>query len=81
MLNIIKYGIGKKHIVPEYIGYCSYTRAAAKEGIDRVLEKFKGTYKEDLELQVQYYQRNYSWKTPIQEWKNFFNYVRQQKNS
>ena len=41
----------------------------------------KGTYKEDLELQVQYYQRNYSWKTRIQEWKNFFNYVRQQKNS
>jgi superfamily I DNA/RNA helicase len=47
LLNIIKYGIGKKHIVPEYIGYCSYTRAAAKEGIDRVLEKFKGVYKED----------------------------------
>jgi superfamily I DNA/RNA helicase len=52
LLNIIKYGIGKKHIVPEYIGYCSYTRAAAKEGIDRVLEKFKGVHTKKIHLNV-----------------------------
>ena len=47
LLNIIKYGIGKKHIVPEYIAYCSFTRAAAKEGMDRILKAFPGKYKED----------------------------------
>ena len=47
LLNIVKYGIGKLHKVPEYIGYCSYTRAAAKEGMDRVLKAFPGKYKED----------------------------------
>ena len=47
LLNIVKYGVGKLHKVPEYIGYCSYTRAAAKEGMDRVLQAFPGKYKED----------------------------------
>ena len=47
LLNIVKYGVGKLHKVPEYIGYCSYTRAAAKEGMDRVLKAFPGKYKED----------------------------------
>lgn len=47
LLNIVKYGVGKLYKVPEYIGYCSYTRAAAKEGMDRVLQAFPGKYKED----------------------------------
>jgi len=47
LLNIIKYGISKKHIVPEYIAYCSFTRAAAKEGMERILKAYPGKYKED----------------------------------
>jgi superfamily I DNA/RNA helicase len=34
-------------MVPDYIGFCSYTVKAAREGMERVLKKFKGTYRED----------------------------------
>jgi len=34
-------------MVPDYIAFCSYTRKAAREGMERVLKKFKGTYRED----------------------------------
>lgn len=47
LLNIIKYGIGKLHKVPEYVAYCSFTRSAAKEGMDRILKAFPNKYKED----------------------------------
>ena len=47
LLNIVEKGILKKHMVPDYISFCSYTRKAAREGMERVLKKFKGRYKED----------------------------------
>jgi len=34
-------------MVPDYIAFCSYTRKAAREGMERVLKKFKGTFRED----------------------------------
>lgn len=47
LLNIVEKGISRKHMVPDYIGFCSYTVKAAREGMERVLKKFKGRYKED----------------------------------
>ena len=47
LLNIVEKGISRKHMVPDYVSFCSYTRKAAREGMERVLKKFKGRYKED----------------------------------
>ena len=48
--------------------------------LNSVIDNYKkGQYKEDLELQVKYYEKHYSWKTRIEEWRNFFKYVRSQK--
>ena len=47
LLNIVEKGIHIKHMVPDYIAFCSYTRKAAREGMERVLKKFKGTFRED----------------------------------
>ena len=38
-------------------------------------------YKDDLEMQIKYYNKNYSWETRIQEWINFLNYVRRKKTT
>ena len=47
LLDIVEKGISRKHMVPDYIGFCSYTVKAAREGTARLLKKFKGTYRED----------------------------------
>jgi glycosyltransferase involved in cell wall biosynthesis len=41
----------------------------------------EGNYKEDLDLQVKYYEKNYSWKTRIEEWRNFLQYARTRKKA
>jgi hypothetical protein len=38
-----------------------------------------GVYKEDTQLQTQFYKKFYSWETRIEEWKGFLNYVRSNK--
>ena len=48
------------------------------ETLNSVLDNYKqNMYKEDLEMQVKYYNKYYSWETRVQEWRNFLNYVRQ----
>ena len=48
------------------------------ETLNSVLDNYKqNMYKEDLEMQVKYYNKYYSWNTRIQEWRNFLNYARQ----
>ena len=50
--------------------------------LNSVIDNYKNDlYKDDLEMQTKYYNKYYSWNTRIQEWKNFLNYVRQQKTS
>ena len=50
------------------------------ETLNSVIDNYKnGIYKEDLEMQIRYYNKYYSWETRIQEWKNFLNYVRREK--
>jgi len=46
--------------------------------LNSVLDNYKNNlYKEDLELQIKYYEKYYSWNTRIAEWNNFLNYVKQ----
>jgi UDP-glucose:(glucosyl)LPS alpha-1,2-glucosyltransferase len=48
------------------------------ETLNSVLDNYKqNMYKEDLEMQVKYYNKYYSWNTRIQEWRNFLNYAGQ----
>ena len=48
--------------------------------LNSVIDNYKNNlYKDDLEMQTKYYNKYYSWNTRIQEWKNFLNYVRQEK--
>ena len=48
--------------------------------LNRVIDAYKqGAYKEELNDQVKYYNRYYSWKTRIKQWKGFLNYVRQER--
>jgi glycosyltransferase involved in cell wall biosynthesis len=50
--------------------------------LNSVIDNYKNDlYKEDLEMQIQYYNKYYSWNTRIQEWNNFLNYVRNQKKA
>lgn len=50
------------------------------ETLNSVIDNYKNNlYKDDLEMQIKYYNKNYSWETRIQEWKNFLNYVRTEK--
>ena len=50
--------------------------------LNSVLDNYKNNlYKEDLEMQIKYYEKYYSWNTRIVEWKNFLNYVRSQKET
>jgi len=50
--------------------------------LNSVIDNYKNNlYKEDLEMQIQYYNKYYSWNTRIQEWINFLNYVRNQKKA
>ncbi len=50
--------------------------------LNSVLDNYKNNlYKEDLELQIKYYEKYYSWNTRIQEWNNFLNYVRSKKET
>ena len=52
------------------------------ETLNSVIDNYKNNlYKDDLEMQIKYYNKNYSWETRIQEWKNFLNYVRTEKTS
>jgi len=52
------------------------------ETLNSVIDNYKNNlYKDDLEMQIKYYNKNYSWETRIQEWINFFNYVRTKKTS
>jgi hypothetical protein len=48
------------------------------ETLNSVLDNYKqNMYKEDLEMQVKYYNKYYSWETRVQEWRNFLNYAGQ----
>jgi UDP-glucose:(glucosyl)LPS alpha-1,2-glucosyltransferase len=48
------------------------------ETLNSVLDNYKqNMYKYDLEMQVKYYNKYYSWNTRIQEWRNFLNYAGQ----
>jgi glycosyltransferase involved in cell wall biosynthesis len=50
------------------------------ETLNSVIDNYRDNlYKDDLEMQIKYYNKNYSWETRIQEWKNFLNYVRTEK--
>jgi len=50
--------------------------------LNSVIDNYKNNlYKDDLEMQIKYYKKYYSWNTRIQEWKNFLNYVREQKKA
>jgi len=50
--------------------------------LNSVLDNYKNNlYKEDLEMQIKYYDKYYSWNTRIEEWKNFLNYVRNKKET
>lgn len=50
------------------------------ETLNSVIDNYRNNlYKDDLEMQTKYYNKNYSWETRIQEWINFFNYVRTKK--
>jgi UDP-glucose:(glucosyl)LPS alpha-1,2-glucosyltransferase len=50
------------------------------ETLNSVIDNYRDhLYKDDLEMQIKYYNKNYSWETRIQEWKNFLNYVRTEK--
>jgi len=50
------------------------------ETLNSVIDNYKNNlYKDDLEMQIKYYNKNYSWETRIQEWINFLNYVRRKK--
>jgi glycosyltransferase involved in cell wall biosynthesis len=52
------------------------------ETLNSVIDNYKNNlYKDDLEMQIKYYNKNYSWETRIQEWINFLNYVRTKKTS
>ena len=50
------------------------------ETLNSVIDNYRDNlYKDDLEMQIKYYNKNYSWETRIQEWRNFLNYVRTEK--
>jgi UDP-glucose:(glucosyl)LPS alpha-1,2-glucosyltransferase len=50
--------------------------------LNSVIDNYKNDlYKEDLEMQIKYYNKYYSWNTRITEWNNFLNYVRQEKTN
>jgi len=52
------------------------------ETLNSVIDNYKNNlYKDDLEMQIKYYNKNYSWETRIQEWINFLNYVRRKKTN
>jgi len=52
------------------------------ETLNSVIDNYRNNlYKDDLEMQIKYYNKNYSWETRIQEWINFLNYVRRKKTS
>ena len=52
------------------------------ETLNSVIDNYKNNlYKDDLEMQIKYYNKNYSWETRIQEWINFLNYVRTKKTN
>jgi len=50
--------------------------------LNSVIDNYKNNlYIGDLEMQTKYYSKYYSWNTRIKEWKNFLNYVRQEKTN
>jgi glycosyltransferase involved in cell wall biosynthesis len=50
--------------------------------LNSVIDNYKNNlYKDDLEMQIKYYNKYYSWNTRITEWNNFLNYVRQEKTN
>jgi glycosyltransferase involved in cell wall biosynthesis len=50
------------------------------DALSNVMDNYKaGVYKEDTQLQTQFYKKFYSWETRIEEWKGFLNYVRSNK--
>ena len=50
--------------------------------LNSVIDNYKNNlYKEDLEMQIKYYEKYYSWNTRIQEWNNFLNYAKQKETS
>jgi glycosyltransferase involved in cell wall biosynthesis len=52
------------------------------ETLNSVIDNYRNNlYKDDLEMQIKYYNKNYSWETRIQEWINFLNYVRTKKTN
>jgi len=52
------------------------------ETLNSVIDNYRDNlYKDDLEMQIKYYNKNYSWETRIQEWINFLNYVRTKKTN
>jgi UDP-glucose:(glucosyl)LPS alpha-1,2-glucosyltransferase len=50
------------------------------DALSNVMDNYKaGVYKEDTQLQTQFYKKFFSWETRIEEWKGFLNYVRSNK--
>lgn len=48
--------------------------------LNSVIDNYKeGVYEEDIRMQIEYYNKYYSWNTRITEWRNFLNYVRTNK--
>ena len=48
--------------------------------LDSVLTKYRaGGYKQDMHMQMDYYNNYYSWNTRINEWRNFLSYVKRNK--
>ena len=50
--------------------------------LNSVIDNYKNNlYKDDLEMQIKYYNKYYSWNTRITEWNNFLNYARNKKET
>jgi len=46
-----------------------------------VIDNFKANvYNDDIRMQIEYYTKYYTWKTRIEEWRNFLQYVRKEKH-
>jgi hypothetical protein len=52
------------------------------DALNNVMDNYKaGVYREDTQLQTQFYKKFYSWETRIKEWEGFLNYARSQKKA
>ena len=64
--NMIEFDSGVLNLIHRYADLLNTT-----------LDNYKNNvYKEELEMQKQYYNNYYSWNTRIKEWENFLEYAR-----